>query len=139
VAAAWKAGATFDSLAKKHHDFASAEETTLLTPSTAQLPPAYQQGFADKKAKDFVVFQIPGNGTVPAKSSSHRSHPSRYGGDLTLAEVRSASVRARRRGCIQRLMDTCESRPTWQQRGRHHGDATAPASRARKRSLTRPA
>jgi peptidyl-prolyl cis-trans isomerase SurA len=108
VVAAWRAGASFDSLAKKHHDFPSAEETTLLTPfPRAQLPSAYQQGFADKKAKDFVVFQIPGNGTVPAKFVVAQIATVEQGGDLTLAEVKERfRARLAEEGGIKRLMDS---------------------------------
>ncbi len=108
VAAAWKAGATFDSLAKKHHDFASAEETTLLTPfPRAQLPAAYQTAFGDKKAKDFVVFQIPGNGTVPGKFVVAQLASVEAGGDLTLPEVKERfRSRLSEEGGIKRLMDT---------------------------------
>jgi peptidyl-prolyl cis-trans isomerase SurA len=108
VAAAWKSGAAFDSLAKKYHDFASNEETSLLTPfPRAQLPPAYQQGFADRKAKDYVVFQIPGNGTVPAKFVVAQIASIEEGGDLTLAEVKERfRARLAEEGGIKRLMDT---------------------------------
>jgi len=108
VAAAWKAGATFDSLAKKQHDFASAEETTLLTPfPRAQLPPAYQQAFADKKAKDMVVFQIPGNATVPGKFVVAQLASVEEGGDLTLAEVKERfRARLAEEGGVKRLMDS---------------------------------
>jgi peptidyl-prolyl cis-trans isomerase SurA len=108
VAAAWKAGAPFDSLAKKHHDFASAEETTLLTPfPRAQLPQAYQTAFADKKAKDFVVFQIPGNATVPGKFVVAQLASVEEGGDLTLAEVKERfRARLAEEGGIKRLMDS---------------------------------
>ena len=108
VATAWKAGTTFDSLAKKHHDFASAEETTLLTPfPRAQLPAAYQTAFGDKKAKDFVVFQIPGNGTVPGKFVVAQLASVEAGGDLTLPEVKERfRSRLSEEGGIKRLMDT---------------------------------
>jgi peptidyl-prolyl cis-trans isomerase SurA len=108
VAAAWKAGAAFDSLAKKHHDFAGAEETTLLTPfPRAQLPSAYQQGFADKKAKDFAVFEIPGVGTVPAKFVVAQVASVEQGGDLTLAEVKERfRSRLAEEGGVKRLMDS---------------------------------
>lgn len=108
VVAAWKGGAPFDSLAKKHHDFGSNEETTLLTPfPRAQLPPAYQQAFADKKAKDFVVFQIPGNGTVPGKFVVAQVASVEEGGDLTLAEVKERfRGRLAEEGGIKRLMDS---------------------------------
>lgn len=108
VAAAWKAGAPFDSLAKKHHDFGSAEETTLLTPfPRAQLPPAYQTAFADKKAKDFVVFQIPGNATVPGKFVVAQLASVEEGGELTLAEVKERfRARLAEEGGIKRLMES---------------------------------
>ena len=108
VAAAWKAGAPFDSLAKKYHDFASTEETTLLTPfPRAQLPAAYQTAFADKKPKDFVVFQIPGNATVPGKFVVAQLASVEEGGDLTLAEVKERfRSRLAEEGGIKRLMDT---------------------------------
>ncbi len=108
VAAAWKAGASFDSLAKKHHDFASGEETTLLTPfPRAQLPTAYQQAFADKKPKDIVTFEIPGNATVPAKVVVAQVEKVEEGGDLTLAEVKERfRSRLAEEGGIKRLMDS---------------------------------
>ena len=108
VAAAWKAGASFDSLAKRNHDFASAEETTLLTPfPRAQLPAAYQQAFADRKAKDMVVFQIPGNGTVPGKFVVAQLASVEEGGDLTLAEVKERfRSRLAEEGGVKRLMDS---------------------------------
>jgi peptidyl-prolyl cis-trans isomerase SurA len=108
VAAAWRAGAPFDSLAKKHHDFAGGEETTLLTPyARAQLPPAYQQAFAGKAPKDFVVFQIPGNGSIPAKMVVAQIATVEEGGDLTLGEVKERfRARLAEEGGIKRLMDS---------------------------------
>jgi peptidyl-prolyl cis-trans isomerase SurA len=108
VQAAWRAGAPFDSLAKKHHDFASGEETTLLTPfPRAQLPAQYQQAFAGKQAKDFVTFQIPGNATVPAKVVVAQIAAVEEGGDLTLAEVKERfRARLAEEGGIKRLMDS---------------------------------
>jgi peptidyl-prolyl cis-trans isomerase SurA len=108
VAAAWKAGAAFDSLAKRHHDFASAEETTLLTPfPRAQLPAPYQQAFADRKAQDFVVFQIPGNGTIPGKFVVAQLAAVEEGGELTLAEVKERfRARLAEEGGIRRLMES---------------------------------
>ena len=108
VLAAWKSGAPFDSLAKRNHDFASGEETTLLTPyPRAQLPSAYQQGFADRKANDFVVFQILGNATVPAKFVVAQLAKVEEGGELTLPEVRERfRTRLAEEGGVKRLMDT---------------------------------
>ncbi len=57
-----RSGANFDTLAKKYHDFADKEETSLLTPfPRAQLPETYQKAFQGKGANDIVSFQIPGN------------------------------------------------------------------------------
>ena len=108
VAAAWRAGASFDSLAKKHHDFGGGEETTLLTPyPRAQLPAPYQQAFAGKGAKDYVVFQIPGNGSIPAKMVVAQIAAVEEGGELTLAEVKERfRGRLAEEGGIKRLMDT---------------------------------
>ena len=108
VMQAWRAGAPFDSLAKAHHDFASGEETTLLTPfPRAQLPPQYQQAFADKKAREFVTFEIPGNATVPAKVVVAQLAAVEEGGDFTLAEVKERfRARLAEEGGIKRLMDT---------------------------------
>ncbi len=108
VAAAWKAGAPFDSLAKKHHDFLSGEETTLLTPfPRAQLPSTYQQGFADKHAGDFAVFEIGGTGTTPAKVVVAKLNTVESGGDLTLAEVKERfRSRLAEEGGVKRLMET---------------------------------
>lgn len=108
VVAALRAGAPFDSLAKKHHDFASGEETTLLTPfPRAQLPTSYQQAFADKQPKDIVTFEIPGNSTVPAKVVVAEIEKVEEGGDMTLDEVKERfRSRLAEEGGIKRLMDS---------------------------------
>ena len=108
VAAAWAKGAAFDSLAKKHHDFRSGEETTLLTPyPRAQLPSTYQQGFADHKAGDIVVFPIGGTGTTPTKYVVAQIASMQSGGEYTLPEVKERlRTRLAEEGGIKRLMDT---------------------------------
>jgi peptidyl-prolyl cis-trans isomerase SurA len=108
VEAAWRNGASFDSLARKHHDFRSGEETTLLTPyPRAQLPSTYQQGFADKKAGDYVEFPIGGTGTTPTKYVVAQIASMQSGGDFTLAEVKERlRSRLAEEGGIKRLMDT---------------------------------
>ena len=107
VRVAWAAGAPFDSLAKKHHDFKSGEETTLLTPfPRGQLPTAYQQAFAAKKARDLVVFEIAGSGNVPSKFVVAQIASVEEGGDLTLAEVKERfRARLAEEGGVKRLMD----------------------------------
>ena len=108
VAAAWRAGAPFDSLAKHHHDFASKEETTLLTPfPRAQLPSAYQTAFGDHKAGDLFVFEIGGTGTVPAKFVVVQLATVEQGGELTLAEVKERfRARLAEEGGVKRLMES---------------------------------
>ena len=107
VKAAWQRGASFDSLAKQHHDFRSGEETTLLTPyPRAQLPSAYQQGFADHKAGDFVVFPIGPGGATPPKFVVAQIASMQSGGDLTLPEVKERfRARLAEEGGVKRLMD----------------------------------
>jgi peptidyl-prolyl cis-trans isomerase SurA len=108
VLAAWRGGASFDSLAKRHHDFASKEETTLLTPfPRAQLPSAYQTAFGDHKAGDMFVFQIAGANTVPAKFVVVQLATVEAGGELTLAEVKERfRSRLAEEGGVRRLMET---------------------------------
>jgi len=107
VAAQWRAGAAFDSLAKKHHDYRSGEETTLLTPfPRAQLPAQYQQAFTDKKAKDIVVFDIPGNANIPVKIAVAQINSVEEGGELTLVEVKERfRSRLAEEGGVRRLLD----------------------------------
>ncbi len=108
VLAALSAGSPFDSLAKKHHDFPSGEETTLLTPfPRAQLPAPYQEAFTGKKAGDYLVFQIPGNANVPAKFVVAHIALVEEGGDLTLTEVKERfRARLAEEGGVKRLMES---------------------------------
>ncbi len=108
VVAGLKAGVSFDSLAKKHHDFASGEETTLLTPfPRAQLPPAYQQAFAERSAKDIVEFPIAGNANVPTKYVVAQLASVEQGGEMTLGEVKERfRARLAEEGGVRRLMES---------------------------------
>jgi peptidyl-prolyl cis-trans isomerase SurA len=107
VAVQWRHGAPFDSLAKKHHDYRSGEETTLLTPfPRAQLPAQYAAAFADKKANDVVVFDIPGNANIPVKVAVAQIASIEEGGDLTLAEVKERfRSRLAEEGGVRRMLD----------------------------------
>jgi peptidyl-prolyl cis-trans isomerase SurA len=108
VAAQWRAGVSFDSLAKKHHDYRSGEETSLLTPfPRARLPQQYQQAFEGKKPQEVVVFTVPGNANIPVKVVVAQINSVEAGGDMTLAElkeqIRSSLSEA---GGMRRFLDT---------------------------------
>jgi peptidyl-prolyl cis-trans isomerase SurA len=102
VAALWRAGTPFDSLAKKYHDYAAKEETSLLTPfARDSLPQTYQTGFRDKKAGDIAVFPIAQSKYVVAQLLTVDE-----GGERTLPEMREA-VRSElaQRGGVRRYID----------------------------------
>jgi peptidyl-prolyl cis-trans isomerase SurA len=110
VAALWKAGAQFDTLAKKFHDYAGKEETSILTPFWRDsLPVSYQKAFAGKKAGDIVTFSIPGSSQRPdvPKFVVAQLQTVDEGGPQTLAELRTA-VRDElaRRGGVRRYVDS---------------------------------
>jgi peptidyl-prolyl cis-trans isomerase SurA len=109
VAAAWKSGAPFDTLAKKFHDYAGKEETSILTPFWRDsLPVSYQKAFIARKAGDIVTFQIPGSSQRPdvPKFVVAQLQTVDEGGPQTLSELRSA-VRDElaRRGGVRRYVD----------------------------------
>lgn len=108
VAKLWKSGANFDSLAKKYHDYASKEETALLTPyPRAQLPEPYQKAFTGRKPGDIVSFQIPG--TVPGvpKFVVANLLTTDEGGERTLDEMRSMiRDRLAEEGGVRRYLDS---------------------------------
>ena len=108
VAARWRAGTPFDTLAKKYHDYRSGEETALLTPfPRSRLPQQYQQAFEGKKPQEIVVFDVPGNANIPVKVVVAQINSVEAGGDMTLAEVkeqiRSSLAEA---GGMRRYLDT---------------------------------
>ncbi len=93
VAKLWKSGVPFDTLAKKYHDYADQEETSILTPFWRDsLPLPYQTAFASAKPNDIVVFQIPGSARRPnvPKYVVAQLLTVDQGGDRTLAEVKAA-------------------------------------------------
>lgn len=109
VAKMWQSGVPFDTLAKKYHDYAGKEETSILTPFWRDsLPASYQQGFAGKKAGDISVFQIPGASQRPdvPKFVVAQLLTVDEGGPQTLAELKSA-VRDElaQRGGVRRYVD----------------------------------
>ena len=107
VAAAWKRGVPFDSLAKQHHDYACKEETALLTPyPRAQLPEAYQNAIRNAKVGDIVVFPIPGPTGAP-KYVVLQLQTAAEGGEFTLSDMReNIRNQLRQENSIRRLLDS---------------------------------
>ena len=109
VAKLWRAGAPFDSLAKKYHDYAGKEETSMLSPFVRDsLPENYQKGFLLRKPSDIVTFQIPGAAQHPEipKFVVAQLLTVDEAGERTLPEMRAA-VRAElsQRGGVRRYVD----------------------------------
>jgi peptidyl-prolyl cis-trans isomerase SurA len=109
VAAMWKRGVPFDTLARKYHDYAGNEETGILDPYPRDsLPVSYQKAFVLKKANDIVTFQIPGPAQRPdiPKFVVAQLQTVDEGGERTLGEVK-AIVRKdlAMRGGVRRYVD----------------------------------
>ena len=110
VADSWKAGAPFDSLAKKYHDYAGKEETSILTPFGATvLPVSYQKALrAQRRPTTSSTFQIPGSAQRPdvPKFVVAQLLTVDEGGERTLAEMKAA-VRSElaQRGGVRRYVD----------------------------------
>lgn len=107
VAAQWAAGTPFDTLARRHHDYGSGEETSILTPIPVDsgLPPAYREAMAGKKPNDIVTFAIPGIGGNP-KYVVAQLLSADAGGEYTLSDLRER-VRSQlvEEGSIRRFLD----------------------------------
>jgi peptidyl-prolyl cis-trans isomerase SurA len=109
VAKLWKAGTPFDTLAKKYHDYAGKEETSILTPFWRDsLPATYQKAFSLKKPGDIVDFEIPGSAQHPTipKFVVAQLLTVDEGGERTLSEMKAA-VRSElaQRGGVRRYVD----------------------------------
>jgi len=89
VATQWKAGVSFDTLARKYHDYAGKEETSLLTPfEKTKLPPSYQKGFEGKKPGEITIFPIPTSDPKLPKYVVAQLQSETEGGVQTLSDVR---------------------------------------------------
>jgi peptidyl-prolyl cis-trans isomerase SurA len=108
VAKLWQAGVPFDTLAKKHHDFGSGEETAILTPVPVDsgLPDSYRAGFQGKGAGDLAVFAIATPTGLP-KYVVAQLLTRDEGGEYTLKDLRER-VRAQlvEEGSYRRYLDT---------------------------------
>lgn len=104
----WAAGANFDTLAKKYHDYANQEETSILTPiARDSLPEAYQRAFRGHKAGDFSVFQIPGSVPEVPKFVAVQLVTSDEGGEYSVNDLRER-VRSQlaQEGAVRRFIDS---------------------------------
>ena len=107
VAAQWRAGVPFDSLAKKHHDYANKEDTSILDPFVRDsLPASYQTAFTGKNKGDIVTFQIGPTGGTP-KFVVAQLLSVEQGGPRTLEEVREfVRNRLAEEGGMRRYLDS---------------------------------
>ena len=111
VAKLWKAGTPFDSLAKKYHDYAGKEETSILTPFWRDsLPAAYQKRRSLlRKAGDIVTFQIPGSAQRPDDSEIRRRAAvdgrTRAANARSPKCVRPCAAELAQRGGVRRYVD----------------------------------
>jgi len=110
VAQRLRAGAPFDSLAKKYHDYAGKEETGILDPYPRDsLPVPYQKGFLLHKPGDVVSFQIPGSSVRPdvPKFVVAQLLTVNEGGERTLNEMRQfVRQDLALRGGVRRYVDS---------------------------------
>jgi len=106
VAAQWRAGVPFDTLAKKHHDYANKEDTSILDPFVRDsLPASYQTAFASKKKDDIMVFPIGPQGSTP-KFVVAQLLSVEAGGARTLEEMREfVRNRLAEEGGMRRYLD----------------------------------
>jgi len=108
VARLWGRGVSFDTLAQRHHDFASGEETALLSPIPVDsgLPESYRTAFAGKGVNDIVVFPIAGSTGIP-KFVVAQIVTKDEGGEYTLQDLRER-VRSQlvEEGSIRRFLDS---------------------------------
>jgi peptidyl-prolyl cis-trans isomerase SurA len=108
----WKAGVPFDSLAKKHHDYAAKEETSILDPMTRDsLPESYQRAFANKSPNDIFTFEIPDPQRGLPKVVVAQLLTANPGGEYELKEMREM-VRSRLadEGGVRRFLDGLRKR-----------------------------
>ena len=88
VLAQWRAGASYDSLAARHHDDAGQEERVLPEYDRSQLPEAYQKAFEGKAQGDIVgPFEIPNPRGAP-KQVVAQITTLKEGGEYTVEDLK---------------------------------------------------
>jgi peptidyl-prolyl cis-trans isomerase SurA len=112
VARLWRGGAPFDSLAKKHHDYAAKEETSILDPMARDsLPESYQRAFAGKAANEIVTFEIPDVQRAVPQVVVAQLLSSNPGGEYQLKEMRElVRNRLADEGGVRRYLDLLRKR-----------------------------
>jgi len=112
VARLWKAGSPFDSLAKKHHDYAAKEETSILDPMARDsLPESYQKAFAGKSPNEIVVFEIPDPARGIPKVVVAQLLSANAGGEYSLKDMNELiRNRLADEGGVRRYLDTLRKR-----------------------------
>jgi peptidyl-prolyl cis-trans isomerase SurA len=112
VARLWRAGSPFDSLAKKHHDYAAKEETSILDPMARDsLPESYQRAFAGKAPNEIIIFEIPDPQRGIPKVVVAQLLTSNPGGEYELKEMRElVRNRLADEGGVRRYLDTLRKR-----------------------------
>lgn len=112
VARLWKAGAPFDSLAKKHHDYGAKEETSILDPMARDsLPESYQRAFAGKAPNEIVTFEIPDPQRGLPKVVVAQLLTSNPGGEYDLKDMMQLiRNRLAEEGGVRRYLDSLRKR-----------------------------
>ena len=108
----WRANAPFDSLAKKHHDYAAKEETSILDPMARDsLPESYQRAFAGKAPNELVTFEIPDPQRGMPKVVVAQLLSANPGGESTLKDMRElVRNRLAEEGGVRRYLDSLRNR-----------------------------
>jgi peptidyl-prolyl cis-trans isomerase SurA len=113
VAAQWRAGASYDSLAANHHDARAGEERSMLTPfDRSQLPPAYATAFEGKSANTIVdPFPIEDKSNGVTKFVVAQLLTATEGGDYTVADLRNQiREQLQQERSIRRVLDDLRSK-----------------------------
>jgi len=108
VADRLRAGAPFDTLARKYNDYAGKEETNIPEFERDKLPAAYQAALLTKKPGDIVAFQIPGAANRPdvPKYVVAQLLTVQEAGERTLPEMRElVRNELAQRGGVRRYID----------------------------------
>jgi hypothetical protein len=106
VAAAIRAGAPFDTLTRRYHDYASKEDAGLIPFPRDSLPLAYQEAFRNAKIGDIVIINVPGISDNIPKYVVAQLSAMTEGGQMTLTELREwLRDQMARSGGMRRYLD----------------------------------